>query len=955
MTTLETILHTWMGETTPPTFPTRHLGSTDTEQWQMCQTLGTDSIDSLTADIIPPAIRRTEAMRMPPACTEEDALEELKQIANQNTVSRSFIGQGYHPTLLPPVILRNILENPGWYTQYTPYQAEIAQGRLEMMLNFQTLITELAGLPFANASLLDEATACGEALGMAFAHGRQKRKRALVDQGLHPQNIQLLKARAASLNLEIVPCDLPAADLDDSVCAIFLQTPDTLGRIRLEELSELTEKARAHKIVTVVAVDPLAQCLLTPPGDLGADIVVGCSQRFGLPMGGGGPHAGFMAVTDELKRRMPGRIVGVSVDTRGKPGYRLALQTREQHIRREKATSNICTAQVLPAILSTAYAMYHGPKGLRRIASRVASLTAALRQALVESGHTVHSGPCFDTLVVHTTTDQQKALRSKAEAAGISLRMFPSGEIGISLNETTRPRDMVDLLTLFEAETALSSPQGSVLGDLDAFLRPESFLPQDVFSQYHTEHELLRYLHRLQGKDLSLTHSMISLGSCTMKLNSTAEMIPVTWPEFGHLHPAAPEAHLTGYHTLCADLEAWLSDITLLPACSLQPNAGSQGELAGLMAIREYHLANGDDQRRVCLIPTSAHGTNPASAVMAGFEVVAVACDNQGNVDFDDLNAKIERHAGTLGALMITYPSTHGVFEEGIRDICAAVHKAGGQVYMDGANMNAQVGLTAPGLIGADVCHLNLHKTFCIPHGGGGPGMGPICAGEHLRPHLPTNPLLETDRPLAISAAPMGSASILVISWMYIRMMGPEGLTRATQVALLNANYMAKRLELSYPILYSGRNGRVAHEFILDVRELTNRTGLLIDDIAKRLIDFGFHAPTMSFPVPGTLMIEPTESESRAELDRFCEAMIAIRKEIQDVIDGQIAAEDSPLHHAPHTAGDLAADWDRLYSREQAAFPLQWVRERKFWPAANRIDNTYGDRNLICTCEWPAN
>jgi glycine dehydrogenase len=955
MTDLETTLFAWMGDTTPPTFPYRHLGSSDAEQLEMCRTLGTDSVETLTADIIPPSIRRSEPLNNPPACTEEDALEELRRIAGQNTMNGCYIGQGYHPALIPPVILRNILENPGWYTQYTPYQAEIAQGRLEMMLNFQTLITELCGLPFANASLLDEATACGEALGMAFAHSRQKRKRALADTGLHPQNIQILKARAASLNLELVVGDVCAAELDDSVCAVFLQTPDTRGRLRLEELPELSEKARAHKILTVVAVDPLAQCLLTPPGDLGADIVVGCSQRFGLPMGGGGPHAGFMAVSDELKRRMPGRIVGVSVDTRGKAGYRLALQTREQHIRREKATSNICTAQVLPAILSTAYAMYHGPAGLRRIAERVASLTAALRQVLSQSGMDLLPGPCFDTLILKTTAAEQAELRRKAETAGINLRYFANGETGISLNETSRPGDVAALLDLFGAVPGLAAPAGSVLGDLSGFIRPETFLKQEVFSRYHTEHELLRYLHRLQGKDLSLTHSMISLGSCTMKLNSTAEMIPVTWPEFAHIHPAAPASNLTGYQQLCAELETWLSDITLLPACSLQPNAGSQGELAGLMAIREYHLANGDDQRTVCLIPTSAHGTNPASAVMAGFEVVAVACDEQGNVDFNDLKAKIERHADTLGALMITYPSTHGVFEEGVRDICAAVHEAGGQVYMDGANMNAQVGLTAPGLIGADVCHLNLHKTFCIPHGGGGPGMGPICAGEHLRPHLPTDPLRESDRPLAISAAPMGSASILVISWMYIRMMGPNGLKRATQVALLNANYMAKRLELSYPILYSGRNGRVAHEFILDVRELTGRTGLLIDDIAKRLIDYGFHAPTMSFPVPGTLMIEPTESESRAELDRFCEAMIAIRREIQDVIDGKIAAHDSPLHHAPHTADDLADDWDRAYSREQAAFPLQWVRERKFWPAVNRIDNTYGDRNLICTCEWSPN
>ncbi|MGA0369139.1 MAG: aminomethyl-transferring glycine dehydrogenase, partial [Kiritimatiellia bacterium] len=713
-----------------------------------------------------------------------------------------------------------------------------------------------------------------------------------------------------------------------------------------------TKIAAALQILTVGAVEPLAQCLLKTPGELGADIVVGSSQRLGLPMGGGGPHAGFMAVTDALKRRMPGRIVGVSVDTRGKPGYRLALQTREQHIRRDKATSNICTAQALPAILSTAYAMYHGPAGLRRIALRVATLTAALRQSFESGGITVEPGIHFDGFFVQATPAFQQNLREKAEAQNIQLRYDPEGGIGIFLNECTGLKDLEMILKLWEISEISTQPAPSPSG-LSLWFREDAFLSQKPFQLYHTEHEMLRHLARLQSRDLSLAHSMISLGSCTMKLNATAEMIPVTWPEFGNIHPAAPLDQLQGYARLCEDLEQWLSDITLLPACSLQPNAGSQGELAGLMAIREYHRARGEEQRTLCLIPNSAHGTNPASAVMAGFSVIAVACDEQGNVNQQDLKKKIEQAGDRLGALMITYPSTHGVFEEGVREICAAVHAAGGQVYMDGANMNAQVGLTAPGLIGADVCHLNLHKTFCIPHGGGGPGMGPICAGEHLRPFLPTNPLQPGELPLAISSTPMGSASILVISWMYIRMMGPQGLKKATQLALLNANYMAKQLELSYPVLYTGRNGRVAHEFILDLRELTSRAGLLIDDVAKRLIDYGFHAPTMSFPVPGTLMIEPTESESRAELDRFCEAMISIRREIQEVIDGKIAAADSPLHHAPHTADDLCGTWERVYSREEAAFPLSWVRERKFWPASNRIDNTYGDRNLICTCEWP--
>lgn len=954
MTDSNAALSVWIHEVQPPHFPTRHLGSDSIAQKDMCKTLHTESVESLTKDIIPPSILRDSDLKVPESCTEERALEELKTLAQQNQLMHSYIGQGYNPSILPPVILRNILENPAWYTQYTPYQAEIAQGRLEMLLNFQTLITELTGLPFANASLLDEATAVGEALGLAFANGRQKRKVAIVDQDLHPQNLELLRARACSLGIELVITDVFKAELTDQVCAVILQTPDTKGRLRLENLQVLAEKAAANKSLTVVAVDPIAQCLLKTPGELGADIVVGSSQRLGLPMGGGGPHAGFMAVTDSLKRRLPGRIVGVSVDTRGKHGYRLALQTREQHIRRDKATSNICTAQALPAILSTAYAMYHGPDGLRRIATRIASLTQACKQALRASGQKVMGDSTFDSIILETSLEEQTWLQTTAENAGINLRFFADGTTGIFLNETTEPAQVLELLHLLGAQEHLSSPEGAPLAELSSWLREDAFLNQSAFTSYHTEHGMLRHLAKLQSRDLSLAHSMISLGSCTMKLNATAEMIPVTWPEFGNMHPVAPENQLKGYLKICEDLEVWLSDITMLPACSLQPNAGSQGELAGLMAIREYHRANDDEQRTVCLIPTSAHGTNPASAVMAGFSVVTVACDEAGNVDPADLAQKIKTHGDKVAALMITYPSTHGVFEEGIRDICQAIHDAGGQVYMDGANMNAQVGLTSPGLIGADVCHLNLHKTFCIPHGGGGPGMGPICAGEHLRPHLPTNPLETSDRSLAISATPMGSASILVISWMYIRMMGPKGLKQATQLALLNANYMAKQLELAYPILYTGRNGRVAHEFILDLRELTSRAGLLIDDIAKRLIDYGFHAPTMSFPVPGTLMIEPTESESREELDRFCEAMIAIRREIQEVIDGKIAADDSALHHAPHTADDLTDEWTRSYTKEQAVFPLSWVRDRKFWPACNRIDNTYGDRNLICTCEWPS-
>jgi glycine dehydrogenase len=945
MTSTSSSLPAWLSGLEPPQFASRHLGSSDADLQQMCASVGTPSLDHLTKEILPPGIVRETPIDIPAGCSEEQALSELRAIADQNTVSTSLIGQGYHPSHLPPVILRNILENPGWYTQYTPYQAEIAQGRLEMLLNFQTLVTELAGLPFANASLLDEATAFGEALGMAVAQGRGKRTLALVDEGLHPQNLEILKARARSLNLELQIGNVLEMDVTQEVCAVLLQSPDTEGRVRHTDLAPLAERTHEAKALLVVGVDPLAQCLLDTPGPLGADIVVGSTQRFGLPMGCGGPHAGFMATTDALKRRMPGRIVGVSIDTRGKSGYRLALQTREQHIRREKATSNICTAQALPAILATAYAMYHGPDGLHRIAARVATLTRALRQTLQDNGIELSPGGGFDTVVVLLTKDEVSSCLTQAEASQLRFRKISEGRIGISLNETTSLQDLNRIAACFGIKS-ISPPSAASLP-----VRTD-FLKQEVFNRYHSEHEMLRYLHRLQGRDLSLTHSMISLGSCTMKLNATAEMIPVTWPEIGHLHPAAPEADLKGYERIGRDLEAWLSDITCLPACSLQPNAGSQGELAGLVAIREYHLANGEGQRSTCLIPTSAHGTNPASAVMAGFEVVAVACDQAGNVDLEDLQAKIDAHRDTLGALMITYPSTHGVFEAEVKEICKAVHQAGGQVYMDGANMNAQVGITAPGLIGADVCHLNLHKTFCIPHGGGGPGMGPICAGEHLRDHLPTSPFESPERSLAISATPIGSGSILVISWMYIRMMGPEGLRRATQVALLNANYMAKRLEQAYPVLYKGANGRVAHEFILDLRELTAASGLKIDDIAKRLIDYGFHAPTMSFPVPGTLMVEPTESESRAELDRFCQAMESIRKEIQAVLDGDHAAEASPLAHAPHTADDLTGEWDRVYSRTEAAFPLDWVRERKFWPYTNRIDNTYGDRNLICTCEW---
>lgn len=942
-------LHATYADLAPTPFRNRHLGPVAQDLSAMLQTLGHSSLEALEAEIVPPAIRRTEPMQLPAALDETAALAELRSIASQNQLWRCHLGQGYFPCVLPGVILRNVLENPGWYTQYTPYQAEIAQGRLEVLLNFQTLVTELTGLPFANASLLDEATACGEALGMADAHARNRKKTALADAALHPQHLQILHTRAEALGITIEVTDVLNTAVGPEVCAVFVQSPDTHGLLKAG-IDRLAERVHGSGALLVMVIDPLAQCLLHTPGSLGADIAVGSSQRFGLPMGYGGPHAGFMAVTDELKRRLPGRIVGVSVDVNGHPAYRLALQTREQHIRREKATSNICTAQVLPAILAACTAIYHGPAGLQRIARRVHQLTLLLRESLQAAGIRVQPGPVFDTLRIFADPEARIAVQDRAEAARINLRYFEDDSIGISLDETTLPGHVSDLLALFGVEAPLPV---TLPGDtLDGMERQTPFLPQPVFHQYHSEHEMLRYLHRLQARDLSLAHSMIPLGSCTMKLNATAEMIPVTWPEFGSIHPAAPADQTRGYARLCRELEHWLCEITEFAVCSLQPNAGSQGEYAGLLAIRAYHQSRGEARRTLCLIPASAHGTNPASAVMAGFEVLAVKCDEKGNVDLPDLRQKAEVHADRLGALMITYPSTHGVFEEAVPEICRIVHECGGMVYMDGANMNAQVGITAPGRIGADVCHLNLHKTFCIPHGGGGPGMGPICAVEALRPFMPTDPFAQPEHPLAISATAYGSASILVIPWMYIRMMGPDGLIDATRTALLNANYMARRLEHFYPVLYTGRNGRVAHEFILDLRELTRRAGLVIDDIAKRLMDYGFHAPTMSFPVPGTLMIEPTESESRAELDRFCEAMIAIRREIQDILEGKLAAADSPLHHAPHTAADVTGDWDRPYTREEAAFPLSYLREKKFWPSVGRIDNTYGDRNLICTCEW---
>ena len=938
-------------------FAPRHLGPDEAEVADMLREVGAPSIDSLIAETIPAGIRLRHPLDLPAPRGEREALDALRALAAKNQVFRSFLGMGYHDCLTPAVVQRNVLENPGWYTQYTPYQAEIAQGRLEALLNFQTMVADLCALPLANASLLDEATAAAEAMHMAHALDKGGRKAFFVADDCHPQTIAVVKTRARPLGIDVHVGRPETADLGASgLFGILLQYPTTDGRV--EDYSAIVARAHAASSLVAVATDLLALTLLSPPGEWGADIAVGSSQRFGVPVGFGGPHAAFMATREEYKRQLPGRLVGVSKDAEGRQAYRLALQTREQHIRRDKATSNICTAQVLLAVMAGMYAVYHGPEGLVRIARRVHALTAILAAGLRRLGLDLGRAPFFDTVKVKLDAPDGAAVVARARAQGINLRSYADGSVGVALDETVRAEELDLLVAAFAGKEpgfrARDLAEGTTAEVPAAFARESAFLTHDVFRTHHSEHEMLRYLHRLQAKDLSLTTSMIPLGSCTMKLNATTEMVPVTWPEFGGLHPFAPAEQWRGYAEMFAQLEKWLAEITGFAAVSLQPNAGSQGEYAGLLAIRGYHGSRGEAHRDVCLIPVSAHGTNPASAVTAGFKVVAVACDDRGNVDLADLEKKSREHAARLGALMVTYPSTHGVFEEDVKQICAVVHAHGGQVYMDGANMNAQVGLTSPGAIGADVCHLNLHKTFCIPHGGGGPGMGPIGVAAHLAPFLPGHPLAEVrgEKPAVgpVAAAPFGSASILPIPWAYIAMMGAPGLKRATEVAILNANYMAKRLEAHYEIVYRGRNGRVAHEFIVDCRPF-KKTGIEAEDIAKRLMDYGFHAPTMSFPVAGTLMIEPTESEPRAELDRFCEAMIAIRGEIREVEEGRVKAEDSVLRHAPHTARAVAAsDWNRAYSRERAAFPAPWVRESKFWPAAARIDNTFGDRNLVCTC-----
>ncbi len=946
------------------TFVRRHIGPSEDEVRQMLDAIGADSLETLVGETVPETIRlrgRLSLSYLPDdrPLGESETLDILRGIAGKNQVYRSFLGMGYYGCHVPGVIQRNILENPGWYTQYTPYQAEISQGRLEALLNFQTMVADLTGLPMANASLLDESTAAAEAMHMCFGASDGKRSAFFVAEDCHPQNLAVIRTRASALGVEVRVGDPETADLKDAF-GVFLQYPATDGRIR--DWSGLVERAHQGKTLVVMATDLLALTLLRSPGDLGADVAVGSAQRFGVPMGFGGPHAAFLSTRDEYKRQIPGRVIGVSRDRQGRMAYRMALQTREQHIRREKATSNICTAQVLLAIMAGMYAVYHGPEGLRRIARRVHALAAVLAEALRRLGYEVGKEPFFDTLRVElggrSGRPADDLIRSAAERR-FNLRRLGDNAVGIALDEAVTAAEVDELISLFDGGESGTFSLEELAAGLDLEIaaphaRASEFLTHPVFSRYHTEHEMLRYIKRLEARDLSMATSMIPLGSCTMKLNATTEMVPVTWPEFGALHPFAPSGQTEGYHTLFRTLERWLCEITGFDACSLQPNAGSQGEYAGLMVIRQYHRSRGDEGRDVCLIPVSAHGTNPASAVMAGMKVVAVACDPNGNVDIPDLKAKAEQHRDKLAAIMVTYPSTHGVFEAGIREICEVVHEHGGQVYLDGANMNAQVGLCRPGDYGGDVCHLNLHKTFCIPHGGGGPGMGPICVAGHLEPFLPGHPVISTGGGEAIgpvSAAPWGSASILPISWTYIAMMGADGLTRATEVAILNANYMAARLKEHYPVLYRGAKGRVAHEFILDLRPFKASAGIEAEDVAKRLMDFSFHAPTMSFPVPGTLMIEPTESETKAELDRFCEAMIAIREEIRAIEEGGIDRQDNPLKNAPHTAEDvMSSEWSRPYTRDQAIFPAPWVKERKFWPYVGRIDNAWGDRNLMCSC-----
>ncbi len=941
-------------------FSKRHIGPNETELSEMLQTIGAETLDQLIDETVPEPIRMKGELRLPEAQTEFEFLKELQEVAVLNKRFKSYIGMGYYGTITPAVILRNIFQNPGWYTQYTPYQAEISQGRLEALLNFQTMVSDLTALPIANASLLDEATAAAEAMTMFYGvkNKRSKGEYAnvfLVDENVFDQTIEVLHTRAVPHGIEVVVADWKTWDLnDEKVFGVLVQYPGKDGLV--EDVSEMVQSAKANGVYVTIAADILSLALLTPPGEWGADCVVGSTQRFGIPMGYGGPHAAYFATKEEFKRVIPGRIIGVSVDAQGKPAYRMALQTREQHIRREKATSNICTAQALLAIMAGMYAAWHGPKGIRAIAERVHAFTQILNNNLRALGYKVRHEQFFDTLCIEVEDKVIDILHHLATFNEINL-FYSNNTVQISLDETVLEEDVDLLISLFSQAKGLDARADfSLPGTFnfpETLRRKSAYLTHPVFNNFHTETKMMRYLKRLENRDLSLTHSMISLGSCTMKLNAAIELMPLSWPSFSDIHPFVPEDQVQGYQEILQDLERYLCEITGLAACSLQPNSGAQGEYTGLMVIRAYHESRNEAHRKIALIPASAHGTNPASATMAGMKVVVVACDEHGNIDTTDLKAKAEQYTDSLACLMITYPSTHGVFETGVRELCKVIHDNGGLVYMDGANMNAQVGLTSPGIIGADVCHLNLHKTFAIPHGGGGPGMGPICVNEKLAPFLPGHPLVRTGGEKAItavSAAPYGSASILLISYAYIRLLGSRGLTDATKYAILNANYIKARLEKAYQVLYSGAKGRAAHEFILDLRPFKEYCSA--EDVAKRLIDYGFHAPTLSFPVAGTLMIEPTESESKDELDRFCDAMLQIRKEIDEIARGEVLAEQSVLHHAPHTDTLLTADtWDRTYSREKAAWPLPYLRQGyKFWPFVARVDNAYGDRNLVCVC-----